>query len=136
MRFVALKAAAQIGVQVLHRVRDRLTAWRTSLTNQLRSILLERRISVAPGRRNLLDALAALVDGAEARGSVHKCGFCLKTCLPVARARRRITVLYDCSPRWRATTRQRGDPNSIRSRWPPFGSFVVGRMWDVRTVFP
>ena len=42
MRFVALKSEAQLDVQVLHRVRDRLVAQRTSLTNQIRSILLER----------------------------------------------------------------------------------------------
>jgi transposase len=60
MRFVALKTEAQLDVQVLHRVRDRLVGQRTALTNQIRSILLERGIVVAQGRRKLLDALAAL----------------------------------------------------------------------------
>ena len=60
MRFVALKTEAQLDVQVLHRVRDRLVGQRTSLMNQIRSILLERGIVVAQGRRKLLDALAAL----------------------------------------------------------------------------
>lgn len=60
MRFVALKSEAQLDVQVLHRVRDRLVGQRTALTNQIRSILLERGIVVAQGRRKLLDALAAL----------------------------------------------------------------------------
>lgn len=60
MRFVALKSEAQLDVQVLHRVRDRLVGQRTALTNQIRSILLERGIVVAQGRRRLLDALAAL----------------------------------------------------------------------------
>ena len=60
MRFVALKSEAQLDVQVLHRVRDRLVGQRTSLMNQMRSILLERGISVAQGRRSLLDALEAL----------------------------------------------------------------------------
>jgi len=60
MRFVALKSEAQLDVQVLHRVRDRLVGQRTSLMNQIRSILLERGIVVAQGRRKLLDALAAL----------------------------------------------------------------------------
>ena len=60
MRFVALKSEAQLDVQVLHRVRDRLVGQRTSLMNQIRSILLERGTSVAQGRRSLLDALAAL----------------------------------------------------------------------------
>ena len=44
MRFVALKTEAQLDVQVLHRVRDRLVGQRTALMNQMRSILLERGI--------------------------------------------------------------------------------------------
>jgi transposase len=60
MRFVALKSEAQLDVQVLHRVRDRLVGQRTSLTNQIRSILLERGIVVAQGRRSILDVLATL----------------------------------------------------------------------------
>lgn len=60
MRFVALKSEVQLDVQVLHRVRDRLVGQRTSLINQIRSILLERGIVVAQGRRKLLDALEAL----------------------------------------------------------------------------
>jgi transposase len=61
MRFVALKTEEQLDVQVLHRVRDRLVGQRTSLMNQMRSILLERGIVVAQGRRKLLDALNALL---------------------------------------------------------------------------
>src|SRR5215203_6196812 len=60
MRFVALKSEAQLDVQVLHRVRDRLVGQRTSLTNQIRSILLERGIVVPQGRRSLLEALVVL----------------------------------------------------------------------------
>ena len=60
MRFVPLKTEAQLDVQVLHRVRDRLVGQRTSLQNQIRSILLERGIVVAQGRRCLLDRLAAV----------------------------------------------------------------------------
>ena len=40
--------------------RDRLVQQRTSLMNQMRSILLERGTVVAQGRRKLLDALEAL----------------------------------------------------------------------------
>lgn len=65
MRFVALKSEAQLDVQVLHRVRDRLVGQRTALTNQMRSILLERGIVVPQGRHRLLDALAALSSGAD-----------------------------------------------------------------------
>lgn len=68
MRFVALKTEAQLDVQVLHRVRDRLVGQRTSLMNQVRSLLLERGIVVAQGRRSLLDALAAVSVEGEASG--------------------------------------------------------------------
>ena len=68
MRFVALKTEAQLDVQVLHRVRDRLVGQRTSLMNQMRSILLERGIVVPQGRRSLLDALAAVSAEGDASG--------------------------------------------------------------------
>jgi transposase len=43
MRFVALKSEEQLDMQTLHRVRDRAVGDRTSLMNQLRAVLLERR---------------------------------------------------------------------------------------------
>ena len=49
MRFVELKSEEQLDVQTLHRVRDRLVCERTSLTNQIRSLLLERGHVVAQG---------------------------------------------------------------------------------------
>lgn len=67
MRFVALKTEEQLDVQVLHRVRDRLVGQRTSLMNQMRSILLERGIVAAQGRRKLLDALEALLSDPDGR---------------------------------------------------------------------
>jgi transposase len=67
MRFVTLKTEEQLDVQVLHRVRDRLVGQRTSLMNQMRSILLERGVVVAQGRRKLLDALEALLSDAADR---------------------------------------------------------------------
>jgi transposase len=68
MRFVALKTEAQLDVQVLHRVRDRMVGQRTSLMNQIRSILLERGIVVPQGRRSLLDALQALSSELDGNG--------------------------------------------------------------------
>lgn len=68
MRFVALKTEEQLDVQVLHRVRDRLVSQRTSLMNQMRSLLLERGVVVAQGRRALLAALEAISEAAEAGG--------------------------------------------------------------------
>src|ERR671939_1928395 len=46
MRFVELKSEEQLDMQSLHQVRDRLVGERTALINQLRSILLERGITV------------------------------------------------------------------------------------------
>lgn len=53
MRFVALKSEAQLEVQTIHRVRQRLVGRRTALINQLRAVLLERGITVPQGRRVL-----------------------------------------------------------------------------------
>jgi transposase len=61
MRFVALKAEAQLDQQTLHRARSRLVNGRTRLINQLRAILLERGITVARGRRALDLALGTLL---------------------------------------------------------------------------
>jgi transposase len=58
MRFVPLKAEAQLDVQALHRARERLVAERTALINQMRALLLERGI-VLPQRRR---GVAAWVD--------------------------------------------------------------------------
>lgn len=63
MRFVALKSAAQLDLQTLHRARSRLVGSRTRLINQLRAILLERGITVAKGRRALGHVLDPLLDG-------------------------------------------------------------------------
>jgi transposase len=53
MRFVELKSEDQLDMQTLHRVRDRLIGERTSLMNQIRSILLERGHVVPQGRAKL-----------------------------------------------------------------------------------
>ena len=50
MRFVPIKTPEQLDLQALHRVRDRLIARRTSVSNQLRGLLLERGIPVRAGR--------------------------------------------------------------------------------------
>ena len=49
MRFVALKSEEQLDMQTLHRVRDQLVGERTSLMNQIRSLLLERGHIVPQG---------------------------------------------------------------------------------------
>jgi len=70
MRFVTLKSEEQLDAQMLHRVRDRLVAERTALTNQIRSILLERGFIIAQGfgpLRTRLNELLADADGLNAR---------------------------------------------------------------------
>jgi transposase len=62
MRFVELKSEEQLDVQTLHRVRDRLVGERTSLTNQIRSLLLQRGHVVAQGHARLRRLLADLLD--------------------------------------------------------------------------
>ena len=62
MRFVELKSEEQLDVQTLHRVRDRLVGERTSLTNQIRSLLLERGHVVAQGHARLRLLLSELLD--------------------------------------------------------------------------
>uniref|UniRef100_UPI003AE3AB4F IS110 family transposase n=1 Tax=Paracoccus sp. T5 TaxID=3402161 RepID=UPI003AE3AB4F len=62
MRFVEIKSEEQLDVQTLHRVRDRLVGERTSLTNQIRSLLLERGHVVAQGHARLRRLLADLLD--------------------------------------------------------------------------
>src|SRR6516165_3385553 len=61
MRFVELKSAEQLDMQVLHRARDRLVAERTALINQLRAVLMERGIVIPQGWRKLNRALAAIL---------------------------------------------------------------------------
>jgi transposase len=63
MRFVELKSEEQLDMQTLHRVRDQLVGERTSLMNQIRSLLLERGRIVPQGRAKLAACLAELLDG-------------------------------------------------------------------------
>jgi transposase len=65
MRFVPLKAEAQLDMQALHRARDRLVAERTALINQLRALLLERGIVLPQRRRALVAWLDAPVPAGE-----------------------------------------------------------------------
>jgi transposase len=65
MRFVELKWAEQLDMQVLHHARDRLVAERTALINQLRAVLMERGITVPQGRRKLEQALSSMLEGCE-----------------------------------------------------------------------
>lgn len=62
MRFVELKSEEQLDMQTLHRIRDQLVGERTSLMNQIRSLLLERGHIVPQGRAKLAARLGELLD--------------------------------------------------------------------------
>lgn len=85
MRFVELKSEEQLDMQTLHRVRDRLIGERTSLMNQIRSLLLERGHIVPQGRAKLAVRLTELLDTEE----------------PMLRPRIRLLIL-DMRERWQA----------------------------------
>jgi len=53
VRYVALKTPAQLDLQALHRVRERLMSQRTGVINQIRAFLLERGIAIRQGWRAL-----------------------------------------------------------------------------------
>ncbi len=53
MKFVATKAADQLDLQALHRVRERLVSQRTGIINLIRAFLFERGIAVRHGQRFL-----------------------------------------------------------------------------------
>lgn len=65
MRFVELKTEQQLDMQTLHRVRDQLVGDRTSLMNQIRSLLLERGHIVPQGRAKLAVRLGEMLAAEE-----------------------------------------------------------------------
>jgi transposase len=70
VRYVALKTPAQLDLQALHRVRERLMSQRTSVINQIRAFLLERGIAIRQGWRPLraeLPRALAITDRLTAR---------------------------------------------------------------------
>jgi transposase len=66
MRFVAIKSIAQLDLQALHRVRQRLVSQRTGIINQIRAFLLERGIAVRQGLRCLRSELPILLASQDA----------------------------------------------------------------------
>jgi transposase len=66
MRFVPIKSDEQLDLQSLHRVRERWMMRRTAVINQMRSLLLERGITVRQGRSHMEAALPGILEDAEA----------------------------------------------------------------------
>ena len=67
MRFVPIKTPEQLDLQALHRVRDRLVARRTSVSNQPRGLLLERGIPIRAGRGGFRQVVPELLAAADDR---------------------------------------------------------------------
>jgi transposase len=64
--FVDAEAIAELDLQAIHRVRDRLISRRTAVINQLRAFLLERGMVFAQKPANLKAAMADILENAEA----------------------------------------------------------------------
>jgi transposase len=65
MRFVPIKTEEQLDLQALHRVRERWVMRRTAVVNQIRSLLLERGLTLPKGRSHLDQALPRILEDAE-----------------------------------------------------------------------
>src|SRR6202162_3907578 len=65
MRFVPIKTEEQLDLQSLHRVRERWVMRRTAVVNQIRSLLLERGLTVPKGRSHLDEQLPRILEDAE-----------------------------------------------------------------------
>jgi transposase len=67
MRFVPIKTEEQLDLQALHRVRERWVMHRTAVVNQIRSLLLERGLTLPKGRRHVDEQLPRILEDAELR---------------------------------------------------------------------
>jgi transposase len=67
MRFVPIKTEEQLDLQALHRVRERWVMRRTAVVNQIRSVLLERGLTLPKGRRYVDQQLPRILEDGELR---------------------------------------------------------------------
>ncbi|MFZ0333284.1 MAG: IS110 family transposase [Candidatus Acidiferrales bacterium] len=67
MRFVPIKTDEQLDLQSWHRVRERWVMRRTAVINQIRSLLLERGITLRKGRHHVDAALPLILGDADAK---------------------------------------------------------------------
>jgi transposase len=65
MRFVPIKTDEQLDLQALHRVRERWVMRRTAVVNQIRSLLLERGLTMPKGRSQVDALLPRILEDAE-----------------------------------------------------------------------
>lgn len=73
MRFVPIKTEEQLDLQTVHRLRERWVMRRTAVVNQIRSVLLERGLTVLKGRRHIDEALPEILATVPPRlsGAIH-----------------------------------------------------------------
>src|SRR6202047_3336324 len=64
IRFVPIKTEEQLDLQALHRVRERWVMRRTAVVNQIRSLLLERGLTLPKGRSHLDEQLPRILEDA------------------------------------------------------------------------
>ncbi len=67
MRFVPIKSEEQLDLQALHRVRERWVMRRTAVVNQIRSLLLERGLTLPKGRSHVDALLPRILEDAQLR---------------------------------------------------------------------
>lgn len=67
MRFVPIKSDDQLDLQSLHRVRERWVMRRTAAVNQIRSLLLERGVTLRKGRKYVDQQLSRILEDADLR---------------------------------------------------------------------
>jgi transposase len=67
MRFVSIKTEEQLDLQALHRVRERWVMRRTAVVNQIRSLLLERGLTLPKGRSYVHRQLPRILQDGELR---------------------------------------------------------------------
>lgn len=65
MRFVPIKSDDQLDLQSLHRVCERWVMRRTAAVNQIRSLLLERGVTLRKGRKYVDQQLPRILEDAE-----------------------------------------------------------------------
>ena len=64
MRYVPIKTEEQLDLQALHRVRERWVMRRTAVVNQVRSLLLERGLTLPKGRSHVDRQLPRILEDA------------------------------------------------------------------------
>ncbi|MDP4117392.1 MAG: IS110 family transposase [Bacteroidota bacterium] len=65
MKFVECKSIEQLEIQALHRQREHLKKLLTSLSNQMRGILLEHGIAIPKGIENISKRMPSIIEDAE-----------------------------------------------------------------------